>query len=171
MYFLCVLKEFYCGSVIRGVHYHHYAWGFLLVLIGLVLFQRFRDLISVVLIGFGTGFIFDELIMVFFGENLIGYWSPWNIIPIAFGLVFLNIMFLFVHQGEGIVPAEFDLEHLTKRLRKIALFGEKIFFSRFGPVSKDRYVLTKAGYLITMIIFVLLVLFILYASEAHLGKP
>jgi len=168
MYFFCVTHGLYCGSVIKGVHYHHYAWGFLLVLVGLLLFWRFRDLFSVILVGIGNGFIFDELIMIFFGEDPIGGWSPWNIIPITGGLIILNIVFMLVHQGAGVGPKEFDLEYLTRHLGRIARFGEKVLFSKFGPVKGDRYAVTKFGYLVTIIIFVLLILLILYASEERL---
>jgi hypothetical protein len=168
IYFSCIVYRFYCGSVINGVHYHHYAWGFVLVLLGLLLYRRYRDLLSVVLIGIGNGFIFDELIMVFWGEEPIGYTSPWNIIPIALGLVLLNVVFLLVHQGMGINPKEFDSEYLTKHLGGVARFGEKIFFSKIGPIKKDRYAITKFGYFATMVLFILLILFILYASENRL---
>lgn len=168
MFLICVVYQFYCGLVIRQVHYHHYVWGFLFLVLGLVLFWRFFDLISVILVGVGSGFIFDEFIMILFGEDSIGYWSRWNIIPIATGLVLLNVVFLLVPQEKGLGPAEFDLKHLTKRLKMIARFGEKIFFSKFGPIKEDQYSITKTGYLATMIVFILIILLILYGSEARL---
>jgi hypothetical protein len=121
------------------------------------------------MVGVGNGFIFDELIMIFWGEEKIGYWSPWNIIPIGAGLVILNIVFMLVHQNLGFGPKEFDLKYLTRYLGKLARFGEKIFFSKIGPVKKDRYAIAKFGYLATMVLFILLVLFILYVSENRLS--
>ncbi len=165
LYFTCVTYRVFCAVIIRGVHLHHYEWGYAFVVIGLFLYWFRQYFPSVLLFGLGSGFVVDEALLQTFPKT-IPYWSPLNLIPIAVGLVVLNVVFLLVddedHDG---APNNFDLKHVTKRFRALARFAERVFFSRIGPVKHDRYSVTRAGYLATLVLFLLIVLIVMIAAQ------
>ncbi|OIO50080.1 MAG: hypothetical protein COV41_01220 [Candidatus Brennerbacteria bacterium CG11_big_fil_rev_8_21_14_0_20_43_10] len=167
LYFSSVRWGIFSGLIIKGVHYHHYFWGYFILLIGLMLYRTSFRAAGLMAIGIGTGYICDELTMLFsFGS--IGYWSLWSLVPITFGLLVLNFIFFLCPDMIDEKAKQFNLEEFGKRFQWYVKWAQKILFSRFGPVRKETYKPLALGYVVTLVLFLVLVSFIIYASAERL---
>ncbi len=128
LYFSSARWGIFSGLIIKGVHYHHYVWGYFILLAGVVLYRTSFRTAGLMAIGIGTGYIFDELMMLF-SLGTIGYWSLWNLLPITLGLLGLNFIFF---------RAIHDNHRVFSRLLNRKFAADFLFCSFFGLKALNR---------------------------------
>ncbi len=167
LYFSSVHGSFFQGIFIHGTHYHHYFWGYIIFILGLLLYREIGGVASLVCIGAGLGYVFDEILM-FFSRGAVQYWSYWNLTTIVLGLVALNALFFMIDGGLDEDPRMLDFRAIGKRMQFFSRFAQKALVSKVGPVRNNEFEPFALGYVLTLIAFVALVGFVLFAAQDHI---
>ena len=167
LYFSSVRGSFFEGIFIRGTHYHHYFWGYVIFVLGLLLYREMGGVVSLVCIGAGLGYVFDEILM-FFSRGAIQYWSYWNLTTIVLGLVVLNILFFAIDGGLDEDPRMLNFAAIGRRMNFFSRFAQKALMSKMGPVQNNEFEPFAIGYVLTLAVFVILVGFVLFAAQDHM---
>lgn len=167
LYFSSVRGSFFEGIFIRGTHYHHYFWGYVIFVLGLLLYREVGGVASLVCIGAGLGYVFDEILM-FFSRGAIWYWSYWNLATIVLGLLVLNALFFLIDGGVDEDPRMLNFNAIGKRMRFFSNFAQKALVSKVGPVRNNEFEPFAIGYVLTLVAFVALVGFVLFAAQDHM---
>ncbi len=167
LYFSSVQGSFFQGIFIRGTHYHHYFWGYVIFVLGLLLYRELGGVASLVCIGAGLGYVFDEILM-FFSRGAVEYWSYWNLTTIVLGLVILNALFFAIDGGLDEDPRMLNFSAIGTRMRFFSRFAQKALVSKMGPVRNNEFEPFAFGYVLTLVVFVALVGFVLFAAQDHI---